>query len=803
MTKYLTNKLEFNSRESQDYTAPLTRMQNQSRVGVIIAHPRVVRDIMVTANRLNMTNGDYIFFTVQTTLVPGQTELLWQFFDGNDEAAFDGFQSLINFQNPNPRWELISDVLEKAQNISFERYNRSVSRNEQRKDLAIAGYESVIVFARVMEEALLGDANVLTGISFVKRFYNRLFNDAWHYDSFSSNIREFSPKLANSWKSRDGPPPDVPQCGFHNNLCTASTTPRTVTGIVAAIAVIVCIGLISTVYWKRSNEKFNKSTWWYLPSTDLQPYSDLGPAGVLLRQLHAATEISVGINRRLYCGQAVVIESFYGKCLTVEQILAQVTFRSVLQQMRNLHHQNLNKFIGITATKACVMPAGSCMVFEYGARDTLLMLIQSEPIYMDHAFKTITIWEIVHGLRYLHRSMLHYHGNLSSLGIMIDKRFCLKISSYAVAKFRGKLYGSVYPTELPLDPSILWAAPEVISGASIKATKESDMYSLGVIISEIFTSRTPLQTNFAITDSVHENVAVLRKNPNVTRIEDTSEMPAELVGIVDSCISINQLERPTMTGFAAALSQVIPCKKMLDLVTSRLDQYSGHLEDLVEVRARQLMDERSKVDSLLREMLPETVVNQLRNKHIVAAEHFECVTLSFSDIPQFERIVAQCPPLQTIALLNTVYSVFDSILPRFDVYKVETIGASYLLASGLPKRNGIRHAGEIARMTLTMLQAAESIHSPMEPAEGLRLRVGIHSGHCAAGVVGLKMPRYCLFGDTINTANRMETYGAASRIHVSGTTKHLLDQIGGFETESRGAVIIKGKGEMVTFWLLH
>ncbi|XP_055348032.1 atrial natriuretic peptide receptor 2-like [Paramacrobiotus metropolitanus] len=215
------------------------------------------------------------------------------------------------------------------------------------------------------------------------------------------------------------------------------------------------------------------------------------------------------------------------------------------------------------------------------------------------------------------------------------------------------------------------------------------------------------------------------------------------------------------------------------------------------------MDEQSKVDSLLREMLPESVVNHLRNKRTVTAEHFDCVTLLFSDIPQFGPIVGQCALLQTIALLNILYTVFDSILPRFDVYKVETIGDSYLLASGLPTRNGSRHAGEIARMTLSMLQASESIHSPIDPAERLRLRVGIHSGHCAAGVVGLKMPRYCLFGDTINTASRMETHGAASRIHVSGTTKHLLDQIGGFKTETRGTIFIKGKGEMVTFWLLH
>ncbi|XP_055347993.1 atrial natriuretic peptide receptor 2-like [Paramacrobiotus metropolitanus] len=326
------------------------------------------------------------------------------------------------------------------------------------------------------------------------------------------------------------------------------------------------------------------------------------------------------------------------------------------------------------------------------------------------------------------------------------------------------------------------------------------MYSLGVVINEIFTGRAPLQTNFASPDSVQENVAVLRKDPTVIRIADISKLPVELLRIVDTCTANNHLDRPAMSRFTKVLSQVIPCKKMMDLILPRLDLYSSHLEDLVEARTRQLIEEQSKVDSLLREILPELVVNSLRNKHTVTAEHFDCVTLSFSDIPQFGSIVVECAPLQTITLLNVVYSVFDSILPRFDVYKVETIGDSYLLASGLPTRNGIRHAGEIARMTLSMLLATESISSPIEATERLRLRVGIHSGPCAAGVVGLKMPRYCLFGDTVNTASRMETHGAASSIHVSGTTKHLLDKLGGFETESRGAISIKVKIASDLYW---
>ncbi|VVD03705.1 unnamed protein product [Leptidea sinapis] len=164
----------------------------------------------------------------------------------------------------------------------------------------------------------------------------------------------------------------------------------------------------------------------------------------------------------------------------------------------------------------------------------------------------------------------------------------------------------------------------------------------------------------------------------------------------------------------------------------------------------------------------KSVASQLIMGQPVMAETYDQVTIYFSDIIGFTQLSAESTPLEV----------------------VETIGDAYMVVSGLPMRNGNRHAAEIARMSLALLNAVRAKTVPHRP------------GPCVAGVVGLKMPRYCLFGDTVNTASRMESHGEALRIHVSPKTKEVLDLYDCFDLECRGEIAMKGKGKMTTYWLL-
>uniref|UniRef100_A0A8C4R8G9 Guanylate cyclase domain-containing protein n=1 Tax=Eptatretus burgeri TaxID=7764 RepID=A0A8C4R8G9_EPTBU len=157
--------------------------------------------------------------------------------------------------------------------------------------------------------------------------------------------------------------------------------------------------------------------------------------------------------------------------------------------------------------------------------------------------------------------------------------------------------------------------------------------------------------------------------------------------------------------------------------------------------------------------------------------------------------------MQVVHLLNKLYGLFDEITSLYDVYKVETIGDAYMVTSGAPLRNGLNHVSEVATMALHFISAISSFSVPHISEKAIMLRFGIHSGPVVAGVVGSVMPRYCLFGDTVNMASRMESNSKPLRILLSERTSTLLQKKGGFLMEKRETMQIKGKGLQNTFWL--
>ncbi|XP_060719057.1 guanylate cyclase soluble subunit beta-2-like isoform X1 [Tachysurus vachellii] len=232
----------------------------------------------------------------------------------------------------------------------------------------------------------------------------------------------------------------------------------------------------------------------------------------------------------------------------------------------------------------------------------------------------------------------------------------------------------------------------------------------------------------------------------------------------------------------------IELSSQLERKKEQLRQLSQHLEQ-----------EKQKTENLLYAMLPKHVANQLKEgKRVEAGEFKEC-TILFSDVVTFTNICSQCEPIQIVNMLNSMYLKFDRLTTVHNVYKVETIGDAYMVVGGVPIPVS-SHAERVANFALGMIIAAKEVTNPITGGP-IQIRVGLHSGPVLAGVVGEKMPRYCLFGDTVNTASRMESHGLPNKIHISPKVYHAL-QDKEFKLEERGEIEVKGKGRMQTYFLL-
>ncbi|XP_050440363.1 head-specific guanylate cyclase [Adelges cooleyi] len=192
--------------------------------------------------------------------------------------------------------------------------------------------------------------------------------------------------------------------------------------------------------------------------------------------------------------------------------------------------------------------------------------------------------------------------------------------------------------------------------------------------------------------------------------------------------------------------------------------------------------EREKNVSLLHMIFPPNIAKRLWLGETIEAKTHDEVTMLFSDIVGFTSICSTATPFMVVNMLECLYNKFDAYCGHLDIYKVETIGDAYCVASGLHKYSSI-HAQQIAWMALKMIETCKTHHT--HDGKPIRMRIGLHTGSILAGVVGVKMPRYCLFGHNVTIANKFESGSEPLRINVSPTTHQLLMKTPGFSFEER------------------
>ncbi|XP_034020718.1 retinal guanylyl cyclase 2 isoform X2 [Thalassophryne amazonica] len=468
----------------------------------------------------------------------------------------------------------------------------------------------------------------------------------------------------------------------------------------------------------------------------------------------------------------------------------------VFELMKDMRHENVNTFLGFFHD--CGVFA---IVTEFCSRGSLEDLLLNEDVKLDWMFKSSLLLDLIKGMKYLHHRGV-CHSRLKSRNCVVDGRFVLKVTDYG---YNEVLEAQRFPFDELSADELLWTAPEILRSGQMgyHGTLAGDIYSFAIIMQEVVIRGPP----FCMLDnSATEILEKLCKPPPLCRpVVSPDYAPLECIQLMKQCWNEQPDRRPSFDEIFDQFKNINKGKKtnIIDSMLRMLEQYSSNLEELIRERTEELEIEKQKTEKLLTQMLPPSVADALKTRGTVEPEHFDNVSLYFSDIVGFTTISANSEPIEVVDLLNDLYTLFDAIIGNHDVYKVETIGDAYMVASGVPVPNGNRHAAEIANMALDILSAVGTFKMRHMPDVPVRIRIGLHTGSCVAGVVGLTMPRYCLFGDTVNTASRMESSGLPYRIHVHQSTVKVLRELNlGYKLELRGRTEVKGKGIEETFWLV-
>uniref|UniRef100_A0A0K0EG58 Guanylate cyclase n=1 Tax=Strongyloides stercoralis TaxID=6248 RepID=A0A0K0EG58_STRER len=644
-------------------------------------------------------------------------------------------------------------------------------------------------------------------------------------DSFKTKSGCFEMKIIsvvkNFWPSIDGELPlDEPTCGYKNEKCNYTIYIVTGCVIIFLIVLIIVIFIVSRILENKALEK----TPWRVWRDDLRIISEEEMESVVSMESFK-TRIS-NINKLIKYHAILGTNTHTSFHLYPQKSYIQFSREDIilLTEMKKLVHDNINPFIGISFNEKDEM----LILWKFCSRGTIQDIIYNDNVVLDDKFHAAFIRDITNGLEYLHFSTVRYHGSLTPWCCLIDRNWVVKLTDYCIAnpieKWTRKKLIDPESIRLGDDKSaatqktnVLYCAPEVLKTSKenqrrridqswIKQSQAKrqagDIYAFGILMYEILFRKLPFNEDVCSS----ELVDIIKSDTNDIKpvIHDYSKLHSDLVALLLDCWHPNPDIRPTIRRVRLNTENCLKVKgSIVDQMMRVMEQYANNLEKLVHERTAMLEEANLKADNLLAQLLPKYVANELKMGRSVPPRIFQETSVMFSDIVEFTKLCSNSTPLQVVNFLNSVYAGFDDIIKQYDAYKVETIGDAYMVVSGLPEENGKRHLAHLSNIALDIILFLNEYVIPHRKNQELQVRLGIHCGPTAAGVVGLTAPRYCLFGDTVNTASRMESTGVRKQIQVTEVFKESLSlHYPEFDLSLRGFTEVKGKGSLVTYWLI-
>ncbi|XP_032357621.1 guanylate cyclase 2G [Etheostoma spectabile] len=827
-----------------------------ARVIVILTNRKDSLALLLEADRQGLMNGDYMFFLVQHF-----EDNLWPYalnsrFNPGAISAFD--MTFVIGQKSYDGYEYYDFFEQVFERLKRHPFHSNLSSEKEVSPYSAYLHDAVLLYAMGLKEVLKDGENPHDGRQLLQRLKNKSkirFNGAsglvhfdnegernvdysvydlqnvgginkfvpiLHFDSQTKAVRPTSLFASLVWP-RGRPPSDQPECGFNNELCEWLSNDITLLALLVTFPIIgllavMCIGVL-TLQKLRLKLRLGDSYWWLIDYSNITVIRNKsGSQGLSLSTARHSgsggsqsnfSNNSYGLRDKtgrehvyttigLYQGNQVAIKYIKNHAHCIVQKPSIIAEFNLIKEMK---HENLVQFFGV-----CIEQPNVCLVTQYCRKGSLKDVLRSTDVELEGMFKLSFAYDIVNGMEFIHKSNLRFHGNLKPSTCLVDSRLQIKLSGFGLWEFKYGEKNKIIPLENP--EALFWTAPELLRRVSLQVNgmPKADIFSFAIIMWELMYNA-KYGPYHEVNLEPKEIIMQLQKpfQGQYLRPALSEELCDENINILlKACWNENPDHRPPFAAIRRQLKDNSPNShaNILDNMVDKLEKYANHLEEVVEERTNQLTVEKTRADMLLSSMLPRYIAEKLMAGKSVEPQSYDMVTIFFSDIVGFTSMCSVSSAMEVVTFLNDLYSLFDDIIKIYDVYKVETIGDAYMVASGLPISNGYQHALEICTMALHFLSAIKVFKIHHMPTESLAIRIGIHSGPVVAGVVGTTMPRYCLFGDTVNMASRMESNSLPLRIHISQCTADILVQAGSFVLEERGEVEMKGKGSHKTYWLL-
>ncbi|KAI6232173.1 Tyrosine protein kinase and Adenylyl cyclase class-3 4 guanylyl cyclase domain containing protein [Aphelenchoides besseyi] len=474
-----------------------------------------------------------------------------------------------------------------------------------------------------------------------------------------------------------------------------------------------------------------------------------------------------------------------------------------ISELKRINHDNLTTFLGLSYNEGDRFYILHSLV----ERASLDNFITDQDFTMDSTFKSAFLRDIITGLQYLHKSPVGFHGLLSSQNCLIDANWVLKLTNFGIVNL---LNAAIEREQLKLMEIISFnsyftVAPENLVDIAYgrmfpRGSRQGDIYSFGMIIFEILFRRPPFESNNLTAKEVIEEVKNKGIKPDVT---DALPEEKPLIDIMEQAWSKTPESRPKLRILNQVISSTFESSKgnLIDQMIRMNFSYAQHLERVVAERTAEFETQKQMNARLLRQLLPGLIAEKLMTGESVEPRSYDAATVLFCQLVDFGRFLGQTAPHNVIRFLNDVFTRFDEVISQHDAYKVETTGETYMVASGVPQENDNRHVFEISEIALQLRDVCEGYKVDHIPDWKVQVRIGYHCGPIAAGIVGARAPRFCLFGDTVNFASRMQSNCPPNQIQMSEPTAMLLMPIARYKLMKRGIVRVKGKGDVNTYWL--